>query len=51
MDLIWGIAAIGIFLGIIGLLTWDVMDQIRSRRYGWKIIERKGTNHHKQKRF
>ena len=48
MDLIWGISAAAIFLGIIGILAWDAMDQIRSRKNEWKIIKRKSNRHHRR---
>ena len=40
MDLIWGIAAVFIYFGIIGLLVWDTIDQIRSRKNEWKVSKR-----------
>ena len=39
MDLILGLAAAAMFLGIIGVLAWDAIDQIRSRHDEWKIIK------------
>lgn len=44
MELIWGIAAIGIFLGIIGLVAWDSVDQIRRSRNEWKVYRKNNKN-------
>jgi len=46
MDLIWGIAAVVIYMGIIGVLFKDAVDQIRSRKNEWKIIRRNKKNKH-----
>lgn len=46
MDLIWGIAAVVIYLGIIGILAKDVMDQIRRRQDDRKIIKKNKNNKH-----
>lgn len=41
MELIWGLAAIGIYLTIIGVLFQDVMNQIRSRHDEYRILKRR----------
>lgn len=46
MDIIWGLAAVGIYFGIIGVLAKDAMDQIRGRHDEWKIIRGNKRNNH-----
>ena len=48
MTLIWGIAALGIYFGIIGILAQDAIDQIRSIDNERKIIDRKKGNNHRR---
>lgn len=40
MTLVWGIAALIIYFGIIGILAKDAIDQIRRRNNEWKIIKK-----------
>jgi len=40
MTLVWGIAALIIYFGIIGVLAKDAMDQIRRRNNEWKVIRK-----------
>ena len=44
MTLIWGIAAVAIYFGIIGILIKDAMDQIRRQKDERKIIRRNKRN-------
>lgn len=46
MTLIWGIAAIVIYFGIILVLAKDAMDQIRGRHDEWKIVRSDRKSHH-----
>lgn len=45
MTLIWGIAALGIYFGIIGILAKDAIDQIRSIENGQ---DRNKRNNHRR---
>lgn len=38
--MLWGLAAVVIYFGIIGILLKDAMDQIRSRKDEWKIVRK-----------